>query len=258
MLLPFFHLMFCTSLLASASTHHDDDSKHSHLLGSHTQSDDGSIEEARELLARGQAAMARANHAIVSNPRPNRLQVLSSTELFRARKPPPPLGYHGNATASSLRVRGEDGANGSRTEGDMRYAVPDELIEAARLLSENWNPSDEDVSYDAAAAVVDLQTRFKHKVNDTNMMPPMLQYRSGLTARVQDPPSAFRYSDNTSNLVKPTREDQTGQGPQKRAASDWWMSSMVQRGSSPFAPAGYEVWRNVKDFGAKGKWLEII
>ncbi|KAL6401099.1 putative glucan 1,3-beta-glucosidase [Ilyonectria robusta] len=252
MLLSLFLLVFSTPLFASASTHHHDHSKHSHLHGSHKRSDHGSLEEARELLARGQAAMARANHAIVSNPRPNRLEVLNSTELSRARKPPPLLDYSGNATASSLKFRRGDGASGNGTEGDMRYTVPDELIEAARLLSENWSPSDEDMGYDAAAAVVDLQTRFKIKVNDTNMMPPMLQYGSGLMAPVEEPPSAFRYSDNSSDLVEPTGEDQSGQGPQKRAASDWWMSSMDQRGFSPFAPSGYEVWRNVKDFGAKG------
>ncbi|OQE19278.1 hypothetical protein PENFLA_c019G10317 [Penicillium flavigenum] len=27
---------------------------------------------------------------------------------------------------------------------------------------------------------------------------------------------------------------------------------MTQRGSSPFAPSGYKVWRNVKEYGAKG------
>ncbi|KAF7556581.1 hypothetical protein G7Z17_g1326 [Cylindrodendrum hubeiense] len=154
--------------------------------------------------------MARANHAIISNPLPNRFEVLNSTELSKARKPPPLLDYSGNTTASSLRGRGDDVSNGNGTERDMRYTVPDELIEAARLLSENWDPSDEDLGgYDAAAAVVDLQTRFKYNVNDTNMMPPMLQYGSGLNAPVQEPPSAFRYSDNTSEPVETTHEDQS-------------------------------------------------
>ncbi|KAH7125896.1 hypothetical protein EDB81DRAFT_860583 [Dactylonectria macrodidyma] len=137
--------------------------------------------------------------------------------MSKTRKPPPPpLDYRGNATASSLRVRGDDGTNGNGAERDMRYTVLDELIEAARLLSENWNPSDEDMSYDAAAAV-DLQTRFKHEVNEHQH-----------DASYAPPPSAFRYSDNESDLIAPTHEDQSGQGPQKRAASDWWMSSIIQ------------------------------
>jgi hypothetical protein len=32
------------------------------------------------------------------------------------------------------------------------------------------------------------------------------------------------------------------------------MANMQQLGSSPFAPSGYQVWRNVKDFGAKGEY----
>ncbi|KAK3296411.1 pectate lyase superfamily protein-domain-containing protein [Chaetomium fimeti] len=38
----------------------------------------------------------------------------------------------------------------------------------------------------------------------------------------------------------------------KRQASSYWMANMVQNGVSPFAPSGYRVWRNVKDFGAVG------
>ncbi|KAJ6785862.1 hypothetical protein PWT90_10961 [Aphanocladium album] len=32
----------------------------------------------------------------------------------------------------------------------------------------------------------------------------------------------------------------------------YWMEQMVQNGASPFAPSGYKVWRNVKDYGAVG------
>ncbi|KAL2165639.1 hypothetical protein VTG60DRAFT_4072 [Thermothelomyces hinnuleus] len=38
----------------------------------------------------------------------------------------------------------------------------------------------------------------------------------------------------------------------KRQSSSYWMADMVQNGASPFAPPGYKVWRNVKDFGAVG------
>ncbi|KAL2018129.1 hypothetical protein VTK56DRAFT_1259 [Thermocarpiscus australiensis] len=41
-------------------------------------------------------------------------------------------------------------------------------------------------------------------------------------------------------------------GSQLRRRSSYWMENMVQNGASPFAPSGYKVWRNVKDYGAVG------
>lgn len=41
------------------------------------------------------------------------------------------------------------------------------------------------------------------------------------------------------------------------AASDFWMSSIDRNGAVPFGGKGdYQVFRNVKDFGAKGKSCE--
>ncbi|KAL5617780.1 hypothetical protein FOVSG1_000002 [Fusarium oxysporum f. sp. vasinfectum] len=189
--------------------------------------------------------MAHANRAIIENPRPNRLEVLNSTELRKAQTAPPPLDYR-NVTAKSLQARG----SGNRTSKDLRYSVPDELIKAARLLSENWRPSSKDLDGGYAADVQHLKDTFLYKNNDTNMMPPMLQYDSGLIKPVYEPPSAFRYSENETdvpeNVVTKDKE------LQKRASSEWWMATISQRGSSPFAPAGYQVWRDVKEFGAKG------
>lgn len=39
----------------------------------------------------------------------------------------------------------------------------------------------------------------------------------------------------------------------RAAASSFWMASMIMNGVAPYATAsGYKVWRNVKDYGAKG------
>lgn len=83
------------------------------------------------------------------------------------------------------------------------------------------------------------------------MMPPMLQYDSGLIQPVNEPPSAFRYSANDSDVAEHVVDKD--KNLHKRASSDWWMATISQRGSSPFAPSRYQVWRDVKDFGAKGK-----
>ncbi|KAJ3466400.1 hypothetical protein MRS44_007058 [Fusarium solani] len=260
MWLRFLLFLLYMALSVSATGHQHTHSKHSHLHSPHhphhphkrasnSSSHDGSsLDEARKLLAAGQAAMAHANRAIIANPRPNRLEVLNATELAKAQKPPPPLDYR-NVTASSLKAR--DSGNG--TAKDLRYSVPDELIKAARLLSENWKPSSEDLDGGYAADVQHLKDDFMIKVNDTNMMPPMLQYDSGLVKHVEEPPSAFRYSANESDFNEPAADQD--KSLQKRASTDWWMATISQRGSSPFAPSGYQVWRDVKDFGAKGNTI---
>ncbi|KAH7219761.1 pectate lyase superfamily protein-domain-containing protein [Fusarium oxysporum] len=79
---------------------------HSHLHSHHKRAsnssshDASSLDAARKLLAAGQAAMAHANRAIIANPRPNRLEVLNSTELRKTEKAPPPLDYR-NGTSKT-------------------------------------------------------------------------------------------------------------------------------------------------------------
>ena len=42
-------------------------------------------------------------------------------------------------------------------------------------------------------------------------------------------------------------------GSGSAAASDpYWLENIAHRGTSAFGPSGYQVFRNVKDFGAKG------
>ncbi|KAF4446144.1 putative glucan 13-beta-glucosidase [Fusarium albosuccineum] len=247
MWLRFFSLLLCMTFSVFAAGHHHShlhSHHHGHKRASNSSSHDGSsLEAARELLA-----MAHANRAIIANPRPNRLEVLNSTELRKAQKAPPPLDYR-NATAKSLKTR--DSGNG--TTEDLRYSVPDELIKAARLLSENWKPSSKDLDGGYAADMQHLKDTFLYKNNDTNMMPPMHQYDSGLIKPVNEPPSAFRYSANDSDVAEHVVDK--NKDLYKREGLDWWMATISQRGSSPFAPSGYQVWRDVKDFGAKGKLI---
>lgn len=40
---------------------------------------------------------------------------------------------------------------------------------------------------------------------------------------------------------------------EKRQSSSYWYENIPHRGISAFGPQGYAVYRNVKDFGAKGK-----
>ena len=38
----------------------------------------------------------------------------------------------------------------------------------------------------------------------------------------------------------------------EKRASNYWYENIAHQGVAPFAPSGYKVYRNVKDFGAKG------
>jgi glucan 1,3-beta-glucosidase len=45
----------------------------------------------------------------------------------------------------------------------------------------------------------------------------------------------------------------------KRAASSYWVGNIKRQGTVPFASStDYQVFRNVKDFGAKGEWQDAI
>ncbi|WYZ42264.1 hypothetical protein EsH8_V_001159 [Colletotrichum jinshuiense] len=210
------------------------------------------VDDARALLAKAHAAMSVANSAIIANPRTNRLEVLNATELQYARDPPPSLDYNsiGISTSNSLlALRGQLNNTASNATGGEppRYSVPKEIIVAARLVSEAWTPPVDDGSH--ADAVAALKRKHGPAANDTQMMPPMLRHPSGLVGYTDQPAAAYRYG----NISTADHEDIVSNAtPTKHAAEDWWMARIHQRGSSPFAPAGYKVWRNVKDYGAKG------
>lgn len=241
-----FYALVGTNVLVVASSHHGHSHaahlhSHGHVKRNESTSNVDGIEAARQLLAKGQAAMARANRAIVSDPRPNRMEVLDAAELKEARVPPPPLDYNENNNGSALLMSRSNvnGTSGNQTLEAPRYTVPDELITAARLVSEAWKPSIDDGEY--AEAVASLQDRYKDKVDDTQMMPPMLQHASGLTEYVDEPAISFRYGENVTDVVDTPKRADSASSLQKRNANNWWMSSIRQRGSSPFSPDGYEV-----------------
>lgn len=78
------------------------------------------------------------------------------------------------------------------------------------------------------------------------------------------PPQRLQQPDGLSSYVPGWRERGTSSLPNttfstggrgdkaKRETDAYWMVKMQKLGRSPFAPAGYQVWRNVKDYGARG------
>jgi hypothetical protein len=74
-------------------------------------------------------------------------------------------------------------------------------------------------------------------------MPQRLKRPSGLLEYV--PPNQLPLITQNSTAV-------AGPGISERDTGTYWQETMPQLGESPFVPAGYQVWRNVKDHGAVG------
>ncbi|KAF3386940.1 Glucan 1,3-beta-glucosidase [Penicillium rolfsii] len=88
------------------------------------------------------------------------------------------------------------------------YLVPFELKEAARAVAELNPPSPSTGNYSA------MRAKYGDKTKDTLTPAQMLRAYDGLS----------------------------GSGTlETRESSTWWMATMTQRGSSPFAPSGYKV-----------------
>ncbi|KAK1767906.1 pectate lyase superfamily protein-domain-containing protein [Phialemonium atrogriseum] len=225
---------------------------------------------AEDIIARFQQAMAVANQAILEAPKENVPQVQNSTTRRRKRTKAQPLDYSGDFHQHANGTVFRRGTNGTTVSGSNSnsttftresYTVPPEVAEAARILAEAnpLPPADYDV------LLADVRARMaKRKVhlNDTNMMPQKMQRPSGLVEYV--PPAELAITvQNGTQVAGPEHPvddylDDTDEEADpsaklaKRAATTFWMETMTQRGSAPYAPAGYKVWRNVKDYGAYG------
>ncbi|KAM7193073.1 Pectate lyase superfamily domain containing protein [Naviculisporaceae sp. PSN 640] len=79
-------------------------------------------------------------------------------------------------------------------------------------------------------------TYMKNNVNNINGVAPDKGSRNG---PVLDPEPSARAPAKSGRIAA-------------AAADDYWLSSLGPLGTSPFAPSGYQFFRNVKDFGAVG------
>ncbi|KAK4238207.1 pectate lyase superfamily protein-domain-containing protein [Achaetomium macrosporum] len=202
---------------------------------------------AKDVIARFQRAMAVANEAILKAPKENVAKVQNSTTRQRKRTKARPLDYsgdfHQHANGTVSRRGGGNGTSTGATFIRESYTVPSEVAEAARIMAEA-NPLPP-ADYDALLA--DVRARMakrKAHLNDTNVMPQKMQSSSGLVEYVPPAELAITVQDGIQ-VAGP-------QHPLRAAATTFWMETMTQRGSAPYAPEGYKVWRNVKDYGAYG------
>lgn len=212
-----------------------------------------SLKEAREIVSRFQAAMAHANAAIVQNPRPNNNTVLHGDALEQIKKLAPPLSYNNTNPASppTSNFRRDTASSQNQTTAsygnftNQAYTIPPEVVEAARLVAEATPPNH--FKNSDAERLARIRAIASTKNNDTNVMPQKMKHPSGLVSYVN--PSELP-------LIIQNGTEVPGLGNlstlAKRDSQSYWQETIPQLGESPFAPAGYKVWRNVKDYGAKG------
>lgn len=222
------------------------------------------IEESPEsLVAAGQQAMAHANADILRNPRRNRYEILSGTQLEGSKKPAPELQLPESGLLTST-MQARQGENlKTNTSGSITgYTVPESLAQAARSLAQAPVPRTSSSSADVFGSIFEgLVLRFREQTNDTNAMPQMLQGGSNaLMAGIITPGHGYQLattdqSQNDASIESPLERRQA-QGAAENTTStsqSFWMEVVNQNGASPFAAAeDYKVFRNVKDYGAKG------
>jgi hypothetical protein len=191
------------------------------------------LAEAKDVVARFQEAMTQANAAILANPRKNNYTIYTETEVKDAVKPAPLLEYDNSNSTVAQKLRRSywrRQLSNETTPGNssaLSYTIPPEVIEAARIVAEANPPVLSSAEYDSIVA--SMKERNAPRNNDTNAMPQILQNPSGLLEYVGNVTGA------NPAVVAPTTKHK------KRAASDFWMQNIIQRGSSPYAPAGYKV-----------------
>ncbi|KAJ5613709.1 hypothetical protein N7528_007363 [Penicillium herquei] len=200
----------------------------------------GGSSDAADAVSRALKVLQYRNKLRLENVQYNNYK-LSTPSESRSDPDSAPLDYSQKSVESSMKsnLNNQTTRRSSGTTDQYGYSIPPELREAARIVAESTPPSPSTGNHSAVAALMDA--KYGNGVKDTSV--PLQNHRTynGLSDIV--------VNDQQSLLLGDHSEDER---LEKRAASSWWMATMTQRGANPYAPSGYQVWRNVKDYGAKG------
>lgn len=198
----------------------------------------GKVDEAKQKVEKALRALSVVNKLRLQNLNFNKYEFHESG--VTGRSPAPVLDIEGSPEELKERF-----LKRSADPGSFTYSISDELREAARVLAEFSPPAIPPGDHEEVAA----ETRRKYAIpsNDTNFPPQRLQQPDGLSSYVSGwSERGISSASNTTSSAEERRERA------KRETDTYWMVTMQKRGRSPFAPAGYQVWRNVKDYGAHG------
>ncbi|KAM0313289.1 hypothetical protein ACHAPQ_012073, partial [Fusarium lateritium] len=212
-LLPFLLLLVCPF-------HHIDGVSAAATSTQSARLPEGTNSDAQALVEQALKVLAVVNKDRIENPVFNENKREDPDEEY---KPAPLLDYETDPQEiPTSRIARRDESN-STVLGS--YRIPKELAEAAAIVAESTTQKPKGDHEDVAARIRKKYT--PAFLNDTNT-PEELQAPEGRLSTY------------------------AGEGLEKRASGYWLIDDQKFPGVSPFSPSGYKVWRNVKDFGAKG------
>ncbi|KAJ5869330.1 hypothetical protein N7455_004271 [Penicillium solitum] len=225
-------LAFTACVLGDHHLHHRHARLHHRSLDTNTTSDDPAA-----LVKNALAALAKVNKDRTSNPNFNNLAFDKAQRAKKNTKSTAtPLEYNKTVESSHLRHRDTTTATPS---GNRAYSIPSELARAAAIVAET-TPNKPTGNHSNVAS--QIRKKYGKGRRDTNTPRQALVHSNGLYDYI---------STGTSDEI--TIGNDTFQSKiQKRDTSKYWMTTVEQNGQSPFAPTGYNVWRDVRDYGAKG------
>ncbi|KAF9249955.1 hypothetical protein DTO006G1_5914 [Penicillium roqueforti] len=225
--------VFAACASADHNIHHRHTSLHHRSHGNVTSNDAATI--VKDALA----ALAKVNKDRTSNPNFNNLAFDKSQGAKKNSKlAATPLGYSPKAVESPHLIHRD--ATATPSSGNKAYSIPTELARAARIVAES-TPNKPTGNHSLVAS--QIRNKYGKGRRDTNAPSQALVHSNGL--------SDFLSTGTTDDIV--FGNDTTHGAIQKRAStSKYWMATMEQNGKSAFAPAGYKVWRDVREYGAVG------
>lgn len=218
-----------------------------------------SSSDAAKLVAAALEVLGERNKLRLENPNFNLNRFASAEELARSSSQgntPSLLNFTPlNSTTAGKFKRHEANSTSpgnASSNSTFSYIIDPELAAAARIIAESTPQQVSQGNHSTVAA--DLRRRFAAESNDTNAMPQALVYADGLSGGYHFGDSAGRNITGGATLQPPVSSSANQSTLMQRdtASSTYWMANIPQLGSNPFAPPGYNIWRNVRDYGAKG------
>ncbi|KAM5453040.1 hypothetical protein McanCB49686_004992 [Microsporum canis] len=205
-----------------------------------------SVTEPKKLVDKALHALSVINKKRLENPSFNKYEFYqppASIKALKLTKPPSILDFAdfiANNNSIARRAPTDSAVVKAVKNKDFTYYIPTELVDAARMVAESSPARNHLGNHSIIAA--QIQEKYRLKGNDTNTPQQSYLQPNGLEGYLLSPRD-IQDLDPKSNAMSSF---------EKRAAKQHWMTTIPQQGSSPFAPSGYKIFRNVKDYGAKG------
>ncbi|CAG8018440.1 unnamed protein product [Penicillium nalgiovense] len=230
--------IFWVPVWADDTQIHHNHLHHSHLHHKRVNASATGHGDAREMVQNALAVLKEVNKDRTENPNFNKDTFSESHKGARATAKP--LDYSPESVKTARLQTRDSSLN--KTIGNSPYVIPPELAKAARIVAESTvnKPTG-----DHPQVAANIREKYGKGRRHSNTPAQALARPNGLYGY-----SAFESGGETGDIS----DNKTAQATLNKRddASEYWMATVYQTGQSPFAPSGYKVWRNVKDYGAVG------